>query len=105
MRTARVIYHHEAGGWWAESPDVPGWSAAGGNFREVRGLADEGVEFFAEEEMQLVHEFPMSGPQRPVTAGVPAKLLMVVGAGAPSGLHFEEQAARTAGAQNEALPT
>lgn len=24
METVRVIYHHEADGWWAESPDVEG---------------------------------------------------------------------------------
>ncbi len=32
METVRVIYHHEAAGWWAESPDVEGWSAAGDSY-------------------------------------------------------------------------
>jgi hypothetical protein len=26
METVRVIYHHEADSWWAESPDVEGWA-------------------------------------------------------------------------------
>lgn len=34
METVRVIYHHEADGWWAESPDVEGWSAAGDSYPE-----------------------------------------------------------------------
>ena len=42
METVRVIYHHEADGWWAESPDVEGWSAAGDTYPEVRQLADRG---------------------------------------------------------------
>jgi predicted RNase H-like HicB family nuclease len=45
MDTVRVIYHHEAEGWWAESPDVPDWSAAGETYGEVRALVEEGVRF------------------------------------------------------------
>jgi hypothetical protein len=26
MENVRVIYDHEADGWWAESPDIEGWS-------------------------------------------------------------------------------
>jgi predicted RNase H-like HicB family nuclease len=43
METVRVIYHREPEGWWAESPDVPGWSAAGETYDDVRALVDEGV--------------------------------------------------------------
>jgi predicted RNase H-like HicB family nuclease len=45
METVRVIYHHEADGWWAEPPDVDGWSAAGDTYAEVVKLAEEGVPF------------------------------------------------------------
>jgi predicted RNase H-like HicB family nuclease len=41
----RVIYHQEPEGWWAESPDVPGWSAAGMTYEEVRALAQDGIPF------------------------------------------------------------
>jgi len=46
MREIIVRYHYEAEGWWAESEDVPGWSAAGGSFSEVRELAKEGLATF-----------------------------------------------------------
>jgi predicted RNase H-like HicB family nuclease len=45
METVRVIYHHESDGWWAESPDVEGWSAAGDTYAEVAKLAVEGIPF------------------------------------------------------------
>lgn len=41
----RVLHHHEADGWWAESPDVEGWSAAGDSYAEVVKLAEEGISF------------------------------------------------------------
>jgi predicted RNase H-like HicB family nuclease len=43
--TVRVLYHHEAEGWWAESPDIEGWSVAGESYEEVRRLAEDGVSF------------------------------------------------------------
>ena len=51
MRKVQVVYHRSKDGWWAESPDVPGWTAAGDSFEEVRDLAQEGLPFFAEEEL------------------------------------------------------
>ena len=39
----RIVYHHEADSWWAESPDVEGWSTAGASFVEVRHLAEESL--------------------------------------------------------------
>ncbi len=58
METVRIIYHHEADGWWAESPDVEGWSAAGGSYAEVRQLAVEGIEFALGHQAQLEHYVP-----------------------------------------------
>lgn len=43
--TIRVLYHHEASGWWAESPDIDGWTVAGDSFEQVRELVDDGVRF------------------------------------------------------------
>jgi predicted RNase H-like HicB family nuclease len=34
MTGVRIRYHHEAEGWWADSPDLPGFSAAGETFTE-----------------------------------------------------------------------
>lgn len=58
METARVIYHHEADGWWAESPDVDGWSAAGTTYDEVVKLAIEGIPFALGQDVELEHYVP-----------------------------------------------
>ncbi len=58
METVRVIYHHEADGWWAESPDVEGWSAAGDTYAEVVKLAAEGIPFALEHPVELEHYVP-----------------------------------------------
>jgi predicted RNase H-like HicB family nuclease len=52
----RLRYHHESEGWWADSPDVPGFSAAGRTLAEVRSLAIEGVEFACGEPVAIVEE-------------------------------------------------
>jgi predicted RNase H-like HicB family nuclease len=43
--TVRVLYHREPEGWWAESPDVEGWTVAGDSYEEVRQLVVDGVTF------------------------------------------------------------
>jgi predicted RNase H-like HicB family nuclease len=43
--TVRVLYHQEPEGWWAESPDIEGWTVAGESYDEVRQLAEDGVSF------------------------------------------------------------
>lgn len=43
--TVRILYHHEPEGWWADSPDISGWSVAGETYKEVRRLAEDGVSF------------------------------------------------------------
>lgn len=58
METVRVIYHHESDGWWAESPDVDGWSAAGESYDEVARLAEEGVVFALQREVAVEHFVP-----------------------------------------------
>ncbi len=61
METVRIIYHHQADGWWAESPDVEGWSAAGNTYAEVVKLADEGVPFALGRGAELEHYVPVGG--------------------------------------------
>jgi predicted RNase H-like HicB family nuclease len=58
MEPIRIIYHHEDEGWWAESPDVKGWLAAGDTYAEVLKLAEEGIPFALEREAQLEHYVP-----------------------------------------------
>lgn len=59
MDTIRVLYHHEDDGWWAESPDVERWYAAGGSYSEVVKLAEEGIPFALDrEDVELEHFVP-----------------------------------------------
>jgi predicted RNase H-like HicB family nuclease len=59
MNEIRVIYHHEPDGWWAESPDIAGWYAAGGSYEEVHLLAEEGVRFALErDDLEVEHFIP-----------------------------------------------
>jgi predicted RNase H-like HicB family nuclease len=51
----RVLHHHEGDGWWAESPDVEGWSAAGDTYAEVVKLAEESVAFALKRQADLEH--------------------------------------------------
>ena len=53
MRSVRVIYRAEADGWWAESPDVPGYTAVGKDYDEVHRLAHEGLRDFAGEDLSF----------------------------------------------------
>jgi predicted RNase H-like HicB family nuclease len=56
--SVRVLHHHEGNSWWAESPDVKGWSAAGDSFPEVVRLAEEGIPLALKREAELQHYVP-----------------------------------------------
>ena len=43
--TVRILYHHEPEGWWAESPDIDGWTVAGESYEQVGALVQDGVTF------------------------------------------------------------
>jgi len=60
VRSVVIHYHVEDGAWWAESPDLPGWSAAGDSFDEVRDQALSGVKHFAGEPVEISEVFPHS---------------------------------------------
>ncbi len=62
MEPVRVIYrHHHGDGWWAESPDVGGWSAAGDSYAEVAKLAVEGIPFALERKDVALEHFVPAG--------------------------------------------
>lgn len=44
MTKIRIIYHHEEGGWWAISPELPDLVVAGDSAQEVRALVDQGLD-------------------------------------------------------------
>jgi predicted RNase H-like HicB family nuclease len=58
MEIVRIIYHHESDGWWAESPDVERWYAAGSSYEEVLELAEEGIPFALGYEPKQEHHPP-----------------------------------------------
>jgi predicted RNase H-like HicB family nuclease len=60
MRDVTVVYHIEPEGYWAESPEVAGFSAAGETLSEVREMAREGLRFHVGPDMALVERFPDS---------------------------------------------
>lgn len=49
MLRAKVIYHFEPEGWWAESTDYPGYTAFGKSLGVVRALVAEGLPLFADD--------------------------------------------------------
>ncbi len=65
MEAVRVIYHEESTGWWAESPDIPGWSAAAEGEAEVERLAAEGVRFALDSQPDVqIEERKVNRPAR-----------------------------------------
>lgn len=58
--SVRVLHHREADGWWAESRDVEGWSAAGASYAEVVKLAENGIPFALGRPVELEHHVPAS---------------------------------------------
>lgn len=45
MKTARIQVHNQSGSWWADSPDVEGWTAAASSENELISLIDEASDF------------------------------------------------------------
>lgn len=58
MKLVRVIHHSEADSWWAESPDVERWYAAGDTYDEVFKLAEEGIPLVLGHDVTLEHFVP-----------------------------------------------
>jgi predicted RNase H-like HicB family nuclease len=57
MRTISVAYHREDGHWWADSSDLPGYTALASDFNELRLLVAEGIPFFLDELNPQIIEF------------------------------------------------
>ena len=56
MRRVVVEVHDDAEGWWATSPDIPGYLAIAATEDALRDLVHEGVPWFLEEEVEIVEE-------------------------------------------------
>jgi predicted RNase H-like HicB family nuclease len=62
MRTVVVVYHHEEGQWWAESPEsgLEGFVAGGPTLDEARHQAQEGLEFYLKARVRIDERFDSS---------------------------------------------
>jgi predicted RNase H-like HicB family nuclease len=102
MKTARVIYHYEDQCWWAESPEVPRWSAVGETFNEVRKLAEEGIPFAtAQEDWSLRHLVP--GDLLPYFRGSTAGAISRVRLVPPAGVQVDAEPLRAGIAQEQSI--
>ena len=70
VRNVTVIYHREDGVWWADSPDMPGFSAAGDSFKETRELAIEGVPFYFDDDIPNILDERMENGARLMSGNV-----------------------------------
>ena len=61
MRDITVTYHHEETTWWAESDDLPGFTAVADSISELQSLTYEGVSFYLDDEPHRVIEKMASG--------------------------------------------
>jgi predicted RNase H-like HicB family nuclease len=70
MRTVRVYYRQEQdGAWIGTSPDVPGYVGHGESFEEAVSRTNEGLPWFAEEEVCIAHVRPPREGEPPRTQG------------------------------------
>ncbi len=65
MRQIRIHYHRDGGSWWADSADLPGWTAVGDSIEQVRAQARAGAEEFAGEPVFLIESGDMDDHGRP----------------------------------------
>ena len=58
MRRVKMVFHDDGVCWWAESPDMPRYTAVAGSEAELRALVHEGVPFYFEDDapFEIVEE-------------------------------------------------
>jgi len=54
--TVHVRYHQEQDSWWAESPELDGWTAAAATLSELRALVREAVAMLAPKHGNMVEQ-------------------------------------------------
>ena len=60
METENLVveYHEDGGSWWADSPMIPGFLAAGDTLSEVRDQVRGGLEFFIQDVPPIIEVIP-----------------------------------------------
>jgi predicted RNase H-like HicB family nuclease len=87
-RRIQMHYHYEPEGWWAESSELPGFSAAGTTFAEVRQQAHEGAAIFADEPLEIEDKAPVVSSTNACSSAASVRLVACLTVG--------EQTTRTA---------
>jgi predicted RNase H-like HicB family nuclease len=73
-RKIQIHYHYEPEGWWAESPELAGFSAAGATFDEAREQAHKGAAFFADEPLEIEDRAPVVSSTNACTSAASVRL-------------------------------
>ena len=68
LTKVRVTYHDEGSSWWAESPDVDGYSAAADSLAELVRLVHEGLPFLMDDEVEIVDSLAQAQSWRVTSA-------------------------------------
>jgi hypothetical protein len=66
MRVVTVRYHREPEGWWAETEDLPNYSAAGATYEEVRDLVFRGLPALLDQPLDIREDLSELGIAVPV---------------------------------------
>lgn len=81
LRTVRVRYHFEDEGWWADSEDLQGWTAAGSDYAGVREQVRAGIPEFVGGPVTIVEEgvpeAPLAGVWRALSGANATPTLVV----------------------------
>lgn len=56
VTTVVVQYHREVEGWWAESGEIPGFTAVGTTLGEVRDLVKSGLPYYLDDDIELLEQ-------------------------------------------------
>lgn len=78
MRSVTVRYHNEPEGWWAETDDLPNYSAAGASFEEVRRLVRLGLPDLLGDEVDFYDDVSETGIASPMIVHVTGPTLAEV---------------------------
>jgi predicted RNase H-like HicB family nuclease len=79
MRTIKVFYHDDPDGWWATSPDIPGYTGFGKSYEEVRDQMNEGLPWYAEEDDLCLAHIILSAEGKPSLTDVPKVTFALTG--------------------------
>lgn len=64
MRQITIVIHRETDGWWAEAPELPGFSAAAATIDSLREVTRDGLAFHLDDEPFAIFELTVDHTPR-----------------------------------------